>query len=291
MLSRIAMVAVLACVFGVAGTFNADAQQPISSGQSSTSASHWTFNIMPYIWFTTTNTTVNLNLPPALGGTLSADSSIGFGDLVSHLHFAAMGAADARYDRFSVLTDILYVSLGGTESHLRSVNFANLHTPISATAQASASLNLQATVWTLAGGYTVTRGEWGNFDLIAGLRYLPANVRINDSLGLTITGPRGNGATFGGIGSVSGSANIWNGIAGFRGRIRISNTTLFIPYYFDIGGGGSNLTWQIASGLGYHMTWGDVSLTYRYLTFEQSANSTVQKLSLRGPMLAVNLAF
>ena len=96
-------------------------------------------------------------------------------------------------------------------------------------------------------------------------------INLDFSLALTLTGPRGNGATFGGIGSVSGSANLWNGIGGFRGRIRLGDTGLFIPYYFDAGAGGSKLTWQIASGLGYHTSWADLSLTYRYLSFEQAA--------------------
>ena len=117
--------------------------------------------------------------------------------------------------------------------------------------QTSVGQNLNATIWTLAGGYTVVQGDWGNFDVIAGFRYLRLNATIDYSLALTLTGPRGNGATFGGIGSVSGRGDIWNGIGGFRGRVRIGNTGLFVPYYFDIGAGGSNLTWQIASGLGY----------------------------------------
>ena len=292
MLSRMRTAAVLTVLLVGGAMSAAQAQQPISSGQPVTNTSGWAFDIMPYVWFATINTTANLNLPPALGGSVSANSSIGFGELVPHLHFGAMVAADAQYDRFSLLTDILYMSLGGTTSHIRSVNFLNLpRIPISSTVQASAGINLQATVWTLAGGYTVLRGNWGNFDVIAGFRYLPVNIRINYSLGLSITGPRGNGATFGGIGSVSGNANIWNGIGGFRGRIRISDTALFIPYYFDIGGGGSNLTWQIASGLGYHLPWGDVALTYRYLSFNQGNSAVVQSLSIRGPVIAVNFRF
>jgi len=292
MFSRIVMVAVLAGLLAAGGASHAQAQQPISSGRPPINASGWTVDIMPYVWFASVDTTVNLNLPPALGGTVSADSSVGFGDLLSHLHFAAMAAAEARYDRFSLLTDIMYLSVGATGTRIASVNFPNLpRIPISGTLQAGASLNLQTAVWTVAGGYTAVWGDWGNFDVIAGFRYLPVTARINYSLALTITGPRGNGATFGGDGSVSGNADVWNGIGGFRGRIRISNTKLFIPYYFDIGSGGSDLTWQIASGLGYHLRWGDVSLTYRYLTFEQSSSFTVQRLSIRGPMLAVNFTF
>ena len=88
-----------------------------------------------------------------------------------------------------------------------------------------------------------------------------------------------------------GPATLWNGIGGFRGRVRIGYSGLFIPYYFDIGAGGSNLTWQIASGLGYHARLADVSLTYRYLSFEQASDATLQHLQIKGPMLAVNFTF
>ncbi len=157
--------------------------------------------------------------------------------------------------------------------------------------QTSSGLNLNATIWTLAGGYTLARGDWGNFDAIAGFRYFEVNARINYSLAVTVTGPRGNGATFGGIGSVTGSDNIWNGIGGFRGRILINNTGLFVPYYFDIGAGGSNLTWQIASGLGYQTRYADLSLMYRYLSFNQGSSSVLQNLNIRGPMIAATFRF
>lgn len=228
----------------------------------------------------------------ALGGTVTADPSIGFGDLVPHINIGAMAAADVRYDRFSVLTDILYLNVGGVAGRFRSLNFPDERSiPISAGVNSSQSLRLGAGVWTLAGGYTLAQGNWGNFDVIAGFRDFWVNARINYSLGISIAGPRGNGATFGGVGGVSTSGDLWNGIGGFRGRIRIGNTGLFIPYYFDIGAGGSNLTWQIASGLGYHAGLADVSFTYRYMSFEQGSGSAVQNLSFNGPMIAANFAF
>ena len=238
------------------------------------------------------NANVNYNLPPEIGGTVSANPSIGFGDLVSHLNIGFAGAADARYDRFSVLTDILWLNIGGVAGQLRSVRFPNQPAvPISGSVNSSESLKLNSEIWTLAGGYTVAQGDWGNIDAIAGFRLLALSTTTNYSLGITIMGPRGNAATFGGVGGVSGSADIWNGIAGFRGRIRLGGTQFFIPYYFDIGAGGSNLTWQIASGLGYHTPWADASLTYRYLSFEQSNSSADGRLWMQGPMLAINFTF
>ena len=133
--------------------------------------------------------------------------------------------------------------------------------------------------------------NWGNLDLIAGFRLLAVNARTDFNLALTVTGPRGNGATFGGIGDVATSRTVVDGIGGFRGRIRIADTPLFVPYYFDIGAGGSQLTWQIASGLGYQFNeWGAVSATYRYLTFEHSG-ATVERTTLKGPVLMVNISF
>ena len=292
MFSRFVMTAALAVLLAAGATSGVRAQQPITSGQQEASSSGWTFNIAPYVWMPRLNLTNEFNLPPTLGGTVSSSTSAGFGDLLSHLNFALMVAADARYDRFSLLTDFIYMNLGGTASQVKSVNFlGRAPTPISTSVQTSAGLDFNAKIWTLAGGYTLLKGDWGNFDVIAGIRYLGIPVDLNFSLALTLIGPRGNGATFGGIGSVSGSTNLWNGIGGFRGRIHLGgDTALFIPYYFDAGAGGSKLTWQIASGLGYHTSWTDLSLTWRYLSFEQNSGF-LRHLSANGPMIMASFTF
>jgi hypothetical protein len=292
MLSRIVLAGVVALLATAGAMSNAQAQQPASVGQPAANSSGWTFNIAPYGWLATTRTTLNNNLPSALDGKVPTDVSVGPGELLRHLNFATAVAADAQYGPFSVLTDFLYLNLSGTSSHFRSVDFAGLPSqPISRSVELSNGTSLNTKLWTLAGGYTLFQGDWGNFDVIAGFRLLAVNATTDFSLALTLTGPRGNGATFGGIGSVSSSASVWNGIGGFRGRIRINDTGLFIPYYFDIGAGGSNLTWQIASGLGYQTGWAGVSLTYRYLSFEQGSSAVVQHLTMGGPMVMVNFTF
>jgi hypothetical protein len=290
MLGRIAMATGLAGLLAAGAMSGANAQQPVSSGPLP-NPSGWSFDVAPYAWMPHLNLTSTFNLPPALGGTVSSSSSIGFGDLLSHLNFGLMVAADARYDRFSVVTDFMYMNLGGTASEIKSVNFPGRSpVPITSTAQASAGLNFNAKIWTLAGGYALAQGDWGNVDVIAGFRYLGIPLSLDYSVGLTLTGPRGNGATFGGIGNVSGSTILWDGIGGFRGSVRIRDSGFFIPYYFDIGAGGSQLTWQIASGVGYRTSWADLSLTYRYLTFEQNSG-ILRRLSAYGPMIMANFRF
>lgn len=94
-----------------------------------------------------------------------------------------------------------------------------------------------------------------------------------------------------GVGSVSADGEIWNGIAGFRGSIRLAHTGLFVPYYFDIGAGGSDLTWQVATGLGFQTGWAAVSALYRYLSFEQASSAVVRRLTLVGPLIMVDFRF
>jgi hypothetical protein len=59
---------------------------------------------------------------------------------------------------------------------------------------------------------------------------------------------------------------------------------------FHPGAGGSTLTWQIASGLGYHTSWSDLSLTWRYLLFDQDSGF-LRHLSANGPMIMASFTF
>lgn len=290
-LGRSLKIAALVAWFAPILPLTAMAQQPAAQPPQ-VNQSGWIFNIAPYMWLPTVHANLSYNLPPELGGKLPTDLSSGPGEYISKLNFAMMLSAEARYDRFSVLTDFIYTNLNAGTSNIKSLDFFGLPSmPIAHGLETSTSSRAASTIWTLAGGYTVLQGDWGNLDLLAGFRYLGVNATTNYSLAFTVAGPGGNGATFGGIGGVSGSSAIWNGIAGLRGRIRLPVEGLFIPYYFDIGAGGSNLTWQIASGLGYQTGWAGVSVLYRYLSFEQGNSSVVKHMDMGGPMMMVNFTF
>jgi hypothetical protein len=252
----------------------------------------WTFRVAPYLWLPTIDTTINYSLPPLLGGRAPTEVSAGPGNYIPNLHFATAFAAEARYDRFSLLTDFMYVSVGTSASRVKEVDFfGQPAVPLSRSSSISIGTNIKSVIWSLAGGYTVAEGDWGNVEVIAGFRYLGVDANTNYNLAVTVTGPQGGGGTFGGAGNLSGSKGIWNGIGGVHGRIRLADTGLFIPYYFDIGAGGSKLTWQVASGLGYQAGWAGVSLTYRYLSLQQSNSSLIDHIRLGGPMMAVSFDF
>ncbi|MBV9250002.1 MAG: hypothetical protein JO227_12245, partial [Acetobacteraceae bacterium] len=98
-------------------------------------------------------------------------------------------------------------------------------------------------------------------------------------------------------GSLPASRDIWNGIGGVRGRVYLADVDwfgggrLFVPFYFDVGAGGSNVTWQAFSGIGYQSGRFGVSIGYRHLAFDQGSSAKVQKLVLGGPILAANFSF
>lgn len=293
MLNRAGIGTLFVLLLAIGAWSGARAQQPASAGQAAP-PNGWIFEIAPYLWFPTVDVSLNYNLPPALGGRLPTDASVGPGQIYGNFDFGGMFAADARNGRFSILTDFVGARFSATGSsvNIKSVDFFGLSpVPISRAEQTSTDSTLGIVIWTLAGGYTVLQGDWGNLDLIAGTRLLSVSARTDYSLALSLTGPRGNGATFGGFGDVTASRTVVDGIGGLRGRIRIANTPLFVPYYFDIGAGGSQLTWQIASGLGYQFNkWGAVSVTYRYLSFHHGS-ATVDTLTLHGPVLMANFSF
>ena len=248
----------------------------------------------PYIWLPTIDTTVKY--PVLGGGTATTTISAGPGDYIPKLHFAAALAGEVRYDRFSLLTDILYLSVGTSTANIRSFDFGLTSVPVDRTLTTSTGTNLQSTVWTFAGGYTVAEGNWGNVDLIAGVRLLAIDSATNFSLAVDITRPDGSIA-LGRTGNLSASKSVWNGIGGVRGRVYLGDGDwfgggkFFVPYYFDIGGGGSDPTWQIFGGVGYEAGPVGVSVGYRYLSFHQGSNVAIQKMSLGGPIIAANFKF
>jgi hypothetical protein len=283
MLKRLAAAALLAA--------GALAMEPADALAQATPTPGLSVNVTPYLWLPMIGGTLNYRLP---GGT-AGSTSVGLNpsDYLGGLNFASMGTAEVRYDRFSVLTDVMYVNLSSSSSHLKGGNLAALPSnPVTTSADLDVSTRVGTGIWTAGGGYTLLQGEWGHVDALAGFRLLFVDAKTNHNGSLTFTGPQGGSATvFGSSGSLSLSRDVWNGIAGLRGRIQIPQSRFFIPFYGDVGGGGSDLTYQVSGGIGYQAGWADLSLGWRYLAFNQSSANAVKSLSLNGPYLAATFKF
>ncbi len=90
-------------------------------------------------------------------------------------------------------------------------------------------------------------------------------------------------------GSVSKNKENWDAIAGFKGQISFGDTAWFMPYYFDIGFGDSDLTWQALLGIAYRFDWGNVNLSIRSLSYE--FDEADADLRFTGPALGVSFVW
>ena len=251
----------------------------------------WTFSVQPYVWLPGLDAQLRYGPPPAGGS--GANVSIDTDGVLDALNFFAMVQGEARKGRWSIFGDLIYVDFGKQDSQVRSVDFNPGPGPVNVT---TSQLNsgtqsaLDATVFTLAGGYNMVRDPTTTLDLIAGIRY--ANVKASTDWNLTavVTGPAG-AAAFARTGTVERSDDLFDGIIGARGRLGFGNSPWFVPYYIDVGAGSSDLTWQGAVGVGYGFRWGDIVFSYKYLYYDVGDDKFIQELKLGGFAIGANFRF
>jgi hypothetical protein len=256
------------------------------------SAPGWIFSVTPYAWLPTVSTTYSYTGPR--GGSVTNTINAGIGDYISELNSGLMVGGEARFDRFTIMTDIVYAnaSITTSDSHFSTVNLGLSPITIPRALQLSTGTRLATTIWSVAGGYTLLQGDWGNLDAVAGIRTLFMGATSNYTLAADILAPNSTIAL-----SHSGSLNLGvtkvEGVGGVSGRINIPNSRFYLPFYLDAGGGSVPFTWQVYAGVAYQAaTWVDVSVGYRYLGFDGGSKTTgVEKLNLGGAIIAGNFRF
>lgn len=257
-------------------------------------ADRWTYSLMPYLWLPSIDGTLSYGPPPASGA--SANVDVDASTLLSNLAFAAMVAGEARKGRWLIGTDLIYLHLSSGNSKVASVDVNPGTGPINIATtalNANTQSSLKGTVWTMVGGYALLQEPKASLDLIGGFRYFGLKATTDWQLLATVsgTGPNGITVTFPRAGSTERSDNVWAGIVGAKGRVKLGESNWFVPYYLDVGGASSTFTWQGLAGVGYAYRWGDVRLDYRYLYYRQSGEQLIENLSFRGAALGVNFRF
>lgn len=256
------------------------AAQPAAAGDA------WSYSLTPYLWLPTINGDLRYDLPSD-GGNL--DVKLGPNDYLSNLKAVLMLAGDARKGKASIVTDVVYLKFSDEKSNVRSVDLGGGAIPVDTTMNVDTKTSLKGLEWTIAGGYALSSNPDATLDLIGGVRYLGLDTSADWNLTGTVTGP-GSGQSFARSGSVSRNADLWDGIVGLRGRVKLGERWN-MPYYLDAGTGSSSLTWQGMLGVTYSYGWGDLGLTYRHLSWEQDDNELVQKLSFSGPAFSATFRF
>jgi hypothetical protein len=218
-----------------------------------------------YLWLPTMEG--DLKYGPADGG-----ATIGAGAILDALEMAFMGGLEFRKNEWSLLTDVIYLDLQDSKTNPVAL-------PGGGDFQTEIDLELKGWQLGLYGGYRLYRTERASLDLLAGARYLSLDTDAR----LGASGPLPDR-------SLDRSASIWDGVIGFRGVVDLGNHW-FAPYHADIGTGDSEVTWQAMVGVGYDLGWGDVTMVYRHLEWDQGDNELIQGLSFSGPAFAVDYRF
>jgi hypothetical protein len=247
------------------------------AAQAQAANDKWQWELGIYGWF------------PAIGGTTAFPSGAGgpsidvsAGDVISSLKMTFMGQAEVRKGQWGAWTDVVYADLGASRNS--SGDFTVGGRPVSSSA--NLSLDMKSTVWTLAGIYNLTSTPENTTDLLFGARMLNLDQTLNWSLASSIPElPTRSG-------KASADATNWDAIVGLKGRYFFGDERRwFLPYYVDVGGGQSKLTWQVNAGVGYKFDWGSTVLTYRYLDYDFKSGTALQSMTMGGVLIGVAFQF
>ena len=220
--------------------------------QPAASSEGWRFQVIPYLWGSDFKGRVGI-------GDRTADVDASFADIFKELNFAFMGTFQATRDRFVTLADIMYLNLSD-ERATPGPLFSNADA-----IQRSFILSPEA-------GYRIVGSESAFVDVLGGIRFWHVNGELKLGQGLLPAV------------DVEGSKNWVDGIFGLRGRASLS-PTWHISGYGDIGGGGSNLTYQVLGVAGadigqrYAVVFG-----YRYLNLNYNKDRFLFDNGMGGPV-------
>ena len=245
--------------------------------QAASETESWQFGVSIYGWF-----------PDITGQTsfTQTDSSdefeIPIDNILDNLEFILMGTFDVRKGRWGILTDAIYMDVGNSKTGVREASIGGIQVPVDATADVN--LDIKSWIWTLTGYYRAVDQTGLTLDVVAGARYLDVKQNVN----WDVTGNVGSIPAPGRTGSAKASLAIWDAVIGVRGRFAFgAQKAWFVPYYLDVGAGGSDLTWQGIAGIGYAFRWGEVVAAWRYLDYDLPSGEAINDMSFSGPEIGV----
>ena len=236
----------------------------LAQGESSAPQDEWRFSAAIYLWGADIS-------GKTIGG---SEVEVGFSDLVDNLEMAFMGAFAARKNKWSLLTDVIYMDLGVDTTADLSVPVGPIQVPVTT----SVSLDVEAWILHFAAGYNLYSKGKTRLDLIGGARYLDLDQTM--FLELQSLGP-GLSRT------ISESLTALDGIVGLKGQASLGERW-YLPYYVDVGAGESKLTWQATAGIGYRAgrVW-NLALVYRHLEWDLDSTLVIDEINFSGPTLGV----
>jgi hypothetical protein len=221
----------------------------------------WEFQITPYIWIAGISGRAGI-------GALTADVDAGITDDDVDLNFGFMGTFEARKNRLVILTDLQYSDLG-TDRATPGPLFT------------SANADFQTFVLDPEIGYRVAQNpEKGRFlDVLGGIRYWHLRTNLDFTPGIAPAV------------SATASKQWVDAVGGLRGRMHLT-PKLFLTGKLDLGGGGSEFTYQLFGGVGIVVSpKAALFVGYRHLDVNYNRDGFLFDTALAGPILGVGFRF
>jgi hypothetical protein len=240
-------------------------------------ADSWQWRASIYAWLPSISG--DIRFPSGESGpSINVDAS----KLLSNLEFAFMGTVQARKGEWGIVSDLVYASLGGSESNVRDFTLGETGVPAELTL--GATLDLNSWVWTLGGTYAMYETEQATAELVFGVRMLD----LKQTLDWSFSGDLSGHALPGRSGTSVAEGTNWDAIIGVKGQAFLgSGQRWFLPWYLDVGTGDSDLTWQAMAGVGYQFDWGATVLSWRHLDYEMASDATIENFAFSGLLLGV----
>ena len=258
-------------VMALLASTGALAQQPERESEA------WQFGLSIYGWFPNIAGQTSFTPP---GG--SSEFGIDIDHILDSLEFALMGTFDARKGRWGILTDVLYMDAGNSKTGTREATMGGRALPVNASA--NVDLDLKSWIWTLTGYYRALDQNGLTLDVVAGMRYLDVEQEVN----WTVTGNVGPIPAPDRAGAAKADLTNWDALIGARGRFAFgAQKAWFVPYYFDVGTGESDFTWQGIAGIGYAFHWGEIVAAWRYLYYNLPSDEAIKDMDFSGPVIGV----
>ena len=266
LLGRLAIILASLSVAGPA--LAADAvQEPLPSVESVDSG--WTFTVTPYLWM------AGLDGDVGLFGREPVPVDQKFGDILGDLEFAGTVVAELHNGSWGVVADVMYVKTSADSEITRTIGGV----PV----ELDAGVDTESFTATVMGEYRVLSNGRATVDLMAGARIWSVDNDISAKLAA-------GGAT---VADFSGSdGDTWvDAIVGAKARVNL-DAKWYVNGWGMIGGGGSDLTWDVLAGIGYQ--WTDrfsTSLGYRALGVDFEEDGFVYDVVQHGPVLGLQFRF
>ena len=235
---------------------------PALSAQTAASPSAsegWQFQVVPYLWGSGVDGGVGI-------GGRTADVDASFRNILDHLHFAAMGLVEAQRNQLVLLNDTIYVDVRGQRATPGPL-FSGVRP------------EQKVFILTPEAGYRILSADGASLDVVGGIRLWHLNSELQFQ-------PR----VLPGI-NLQASRNWVDAIVGVR-AMRELPRNWWARAYGDLGGGGSNFTYQIVAiaGVDIHQRYA-LDFGYRYLSVDYDKDNFLFDTAMKGPLFGFTIKF